>query len=623
MKKSILALTLLAVTAGNSYIAISAESEVAATEVTASEPAPVEKPVERTPETEKQALQQIFDKHFKDTLDMSPIYGTYIGLIEYNDKFSAPITNESLAAELALEEKYLGQINNIDESLLKGQDILSYQIFKRDREIAIKGAKFQGHLTPINQMHGIHNTFASLGSGESAQPFNTVKDYDNFIKRSQGYVAYMDSVILMMREGIKQGVVLPKPIAEKILPQLSAHVVKNAKDSVFYGPVNMLADNKDISASDKKKITKKYNDLILKTLAPSYKKLHDFIKNEYLPKARTTVGLADLPNGKAWYEHKIEVNTTLALTAEDIHKFGKEEVARILNEMKQVKETVKFEGDLPAFFEFLKNDEQFYWKTEEEVIKAYTDVKNKIDKRLPDLFEVFPKADYEVKAVEAFRAASSAGASYQSPAPDGSRPGVFYINTHNLKSQPKFLLETLSIHEASPGHHFQITIQQEVEGLPMFRKFGGYTVFSEGWALYAESLGKEMGLFEDPYQWYGRLSDEQLRAMRLVVDTGLHAFGWTREQAIQYMTDNSSMAESDITSEVERYISIPGQAVSYKIGQREIRSLRNKASRALGQHFDIKKFHTQVLIDGALPMPILEKKIDKWIYYQAYQNMDD
>ncbi|TRX53965.1 DUF885 domain-containing protein [Thalassomonas sp. M1454] len=623
MKKSILALTILAVTAGNSFVANSEESEAAATKVSATETTAVEAPVERTAETEKQALQLLFDNHFKATLDMSPIYGTYIGLTEYNDKFSAPISKESLAAELALEEDYLAQINNIDESLLSGQDLLSYQIFKRDREMAIKGAKFPSYLIPLNQMYGIHNSFATLGSGESAQPFKTVKDYDNFIKRSQGYVAYMDSVIVSMREGIKQGVVLPKPIVEKILPQLSAHVVKNAKDSVFYGPVNMLADNQDISASDKKKITKKYNDLILKTLAPSYKKFHDFIKNEYLAKARSTVGLSDLPNGKAWYEHQIEVNTTLALTADEIHKFGQEEVARILKEMKQVKETVKFEGDLPAFFEFLKNDEQFYWKTEEEVVKAYTDVKAKIEKSLPDLFEVFPKADYEVKPVEAFRAASSAGASYQSPAPDGSRPGVFYINTHNLKAQPKFLLETLSIHEAAPGHHFQITIQQEVEGLPMFRKFGGYTVFSEGWALYAESLGKEMGMFEDPYQWYGRLSDEQLRAMRLVVDTGLHAFGWTREQAIQYMIDNSSMAESDITAEVERYISIPGQAVSYKIGQREIRSLRNKASRALGQHFDIKKFHTQILIDGALPMPILEQKIDKWIDSQAYLNMEE
>lgn len=623
MKKTILALTILAVTAGNSYIVNSAESETTATKATASETAPVEKTVERTAESEKLALQQLFDNHFKDTLDMSPIYGTYIGMSEYNDKFSAPISKESLAAELALEEKYLAEINNIDEGLLKGQDSLSYQIFKRDREIAIKGAEFPAHLMPLNQMHGIHNSFATLGSGESAQPFNTVQDYNNFIKRSRGYVAYIDSVILAMRDGIKQGVVLPNTIVEKIMPQLATHIVKKAQDSVFYGPVTALATNKTISTSDKKYLTRIYKSLILDTLSPSYKKFHDFLKNEYLPKSRTTVGLSELPNGKAWYKHKIEVNTTLALTAEDIHKFGKEEVARILNEMKQVKETVKFEGDLPAFFEFLKNDEQFYWKTEEEVIKAYTDVKNKIDKRLPDLFEVFPKADYEVKPVEAFRAASSAGASYQGPAPDGSRPGVFYINTHNLKAQPKFLLETLSIHEASPGHHFQITIQQEVEGLPMFRKFGGYTVFSEGWALYAESLGKEMGLFEDPYQWYGRLSDEQLRAMRLVVDTGLHAFGWTREQAIQYMIDNSSMAESDITSEVERYISIPGQAVSYKIGQREIRSLRNKASRALGQHFDIKKFHTQILIDGALPMPILEKKIEKWIDSQAYLNMED
>ena len=289
------------------------------------------------------------------------------------------------------------------------------------------------------------------------------------------------------------------------------------------------------------------------------------------------------------------------------------EVERILNEMKGVKEAVGFEGDLAAFFVHLRDSDEFYYDKPEDLVKAYEDVKVKIDAKLPKLFDIAPKADYVVKPVEAFRAASAAGASYQAPAPDGSRPGVFYINTHNLKAQPKFLLETLSIHEAAPGHHFQIALQQEVEGLPRFRKFGGYTVFAEGWALYAESLGKELGLFTDPYMWYGRLVDEQLRAMRLVLDTGFHAKGWTREQGIEYMKANSSMAESDIISEVERYIGWPGQALSYKLGEFKIRELREKAKAALGDKFDIKAFHTQILIDGALPMPILEAKLDSWI----------
>ena len=486
----------------------------------------------------------------------------------------------------------------------------------RDRELAIKGAKFPAHLIPIHQMGGAHSYFATLGSDKSAQPFNTAVDYRNFISRAKGFAIYMDSAIEAMQEGINKSVVLPKALIKKVLPQLQVHMLDDVTQSVFYGPLDMLKDNQDISAEEKAKITQNYIDTIKNIIIPAYTRTFEFMQSTYLPNGRDTFGLADLPNGKAWYEYRIETNTTLPLSAEDIHTFGQEEVARILAEMTLVKETVGFDGDLPAFFEFLRTDAQFFFSSEQALIDGYTQVKEKIDSRVPMLFEVFPKADYEVRAVEAFRAASSAGASYQSPTPDGSRPGIFYINAFNLKAQPKYLMETLSVHEAAPGHHFQIAIQQEVESLPDFRKFGGYTVFAEGWALYAESLGKEMGLFTDPYMWYGRLSDEQLRAMRLVVDTGLHAFGWTRQQAINFMMDNSSLALTDIEAEVERYIAIGGQAVSYKVGERHIRMLRNKAKKALGEKFDVKKFHTQVLIDGALPMPILEAKIDRWIAQQ-------
>jgi len=281
--------------------------------------------------------------------------------------------------------------------------------------------------------------------------------------------------------------------------------------------------------------------------------------------------------------------------------------------MDAVRVEVGFEGDLPAFFRFLETDDRFYFEDEQALLQAYRDQQERIKTLLPTLFDVFPKTDYEVRPVEAFRAASAAGASYMRPAPDGSRPGVFYVNTFNLRAQPKFIMETLSIHEASPGHHFQGSIQQEIEGLPQFRRFGGYTAYSEGWALYAESLGKELGLFTDPYQWYGRLADEQLRAMRLVVDTGMHHFGWTREQAIDYMRANSAMAESDVVAEVERYVVMPGQALSYKVGERVIRQLREEATRELGEDFDIRAFHRQVLIDGALPMAVLEDKIRAWI----------
>ena len=603
-------------TAALSFAIVSALSACGTTSSTTAskEAQPV---VKASEQTEAAKMRKLVSDYFEESMALSPLYATFVGMHQYDDRFADPISAQSLATGLAFEKKYLEAINKIDASKLEGQEWLSYKIFKRDRELGIQGYEFNSHLMPLSQMGGAHTYFPMLGSGRSAQPFKTEQDYRKFMKRSEGFAAYMDSTIEAMRDGVKAGMVLPKPIAAKVLPQLSAHDVEDVTTSVFYGPVNMLDENTEIADDVKAKLKADYTAMIQSVIIPAFKRVHDYMKNDYIPAARESVGLSALPQGKAWYEYQIATNTTLPLSADEIHEFGQKEVARILNEMNMVRETVGFEGDLPAFFEFLRTDEQFYFKSEQEVIDGYNSVKDKINARVGQLFEVFPKSDYEVRAVESFRAASSAGASYQSPAPDGSRPGIFYINTHNLKAQPKFLMETLSIHEAAPGHHFQIAIQQEVEGLPRFRKFGGYTVFAEGWALYAESLGKEMGLFTDPYMWYGRLADEQLRAMRLVVDTGLHAFGWSREKAIQFMLDNSSMAESDVVAEVERYISIPGQALSYKVGERHIRMLRNKAAEKLGDKFDVKKFHTQILIDGSLPMPILEAKIDRWIEQQA------
>ena len=380
---------------------------------------------------------------------------------------------------------------------------------------------------------------------------------------------------------------------------------------MFWGPVAAMPES--FPAAERERLTAAYRAAIAGTLVPAYAKMRDFLRDEYLPEARESVGLGALPDGAAWYAHRVAAQTTTDLTPEQIHQFGLDEVARILSEMNEVREQVGFEGDLQAFFDHLETDDRFYFESEEEALQAYRDQQAKIKTLLPRLFDIAPKTDYEVRPVEAFRAQSEAGASYQSPAPDGSRPGVFYLNTYNLRAQPKFLVDTLSIHEASPGHHFQISIQQEIEDLPAFRRFGGYTAFSEGWALYAESLGKELGVFTDPYQWYGRLSDEQLRAMRLVVDTGLHHFGWTRQQAIDYMLANSSMAESDVVAEVERYIVIPGQALAYKVGQRVIRELREEAERELGDRFDVRAFHREVLTDGALPMDVLQGKIRAWI----------
>lgn len=567
-------------------------------------------------EIEAKKVDILVEKYFTESMGFLPIYATFYGIDGHNDKFRAPISDENKTKTLAFENSYLTAIYNLNPNLLSGQSLLSYEIFKRDREMAIKGDKFDSHLIPISQMDGAHSIFAMLGSGSSAQPFNSEKDYYNFILRADGFADYMNSVIVAMRKGITREVVHPIPITEKLIPQLSAHIVDDINQSVFYGPVKKLDDNSEISEAAKEKLRTAYIATIKNVIIPSYAKVHDFLVKEYLPKSRSSIGLSELPQGKAWYEFMIETNTTLPLTALEIHEVGLQEVARILAEMEKVKQQVQFDGDLTAFFEHLRTDKQFYFESKQDIIDGYIEVKEKINARLPLLFEVFPKADYVVKAFEAYLEESASGASYFPPAPDGSRPGVFYINTRDLMAQAKFSMETLSIHEAAPGHHFQMSIQQEVESLPKFRKFGGNTVFIEGWALYAESLGKELGLFTDPYMWYGRLSDEQLRAVRLVVDTGLHAFGWTKERAINFMRDNSSMAQSFIVAEVERYISIPGQALAYKTGERHIRMLRNRAVAALGDKFDVRKFHTQILIDGSLPMPILESKMDRWIAEQ-------
>ena len=554
------------------------------------------------------------EEYFNSMVALRPTSGTFIGKQDVNDKFDSATTPESLNNTYSLLTSFEDKLLQIDSSKLAGQALLSYEILKRDLAFSKRGFEFPSYMMPINQMSGLHNVFAGLGSGQSAQPFNTIEDYKNFVSRADGFIQWLEGIESNMRKGIENNVVLPKALTEKLIPQFSAHIVKDETQSVFWGPVNSFPES--LSDQQKQSITASYKVMILDRLVPAYSKMTKFLKEEYLPNSRETFGYSDLPNGKAWYEYQIATHTTLDMNAEEIHKIGLSEVSRIRNEMEWVKEQLNFEGDLQAFFEFLREDEQFYFKSADELINAYVEVKEKIDARVPLLFDIAPKADYEVKLVEAFRAQSAAGASYASPAPDGSRPGIFYINAHNLKAQPKFLVETLSIHEAAPGHHFQIALQQEVEGLPSFRKFGGYTVFSEGWALYAESLGKELGLFTDPLMWYGRLVDEQLRAMRLVVDTGLHAKGWSREKAIQFMLENSSMAESDVTAEVERYIGWPGQAVSYKVGQFKIQELRDYCEEKLGKKFDIKAFHTQILIDGALPMPILESKIKKWVEVQ-------
>jgi uncharacterized protein (DUF885 family) len=557
-------------------------------------------------------LKQLFAEHYEAHLLLYPSTAQHTGDYRFNDRFENDLSDLHMAAAKKLNDEYLARAQAVDANLLDDKEKLRRDFFIDTRMRTREGEAIPRQLLPMNQFYSRANDFAVQGSGESVHPFKTEKDYRDFIAKSTEFAAWADTAIARMEEGKGQGIVLPKVLIERVLPQLKAQYSnKDLSKSTFYGPLKKIPDA--ITGDARASLTSDYEAAIRDVIAPAYKRLHDFMAADYLSQGTREHGRSAIPGGAAWYQYLIRQHTTTDMQAEEIHTIGLAEVKRIRSEMDQVRQTVTFKGDLKAFFAHLSSDDKFFFATKDELVAGYSGLKEKIDAKLPAFFDITPKTRYEVRPVEAFREKNAAGASYQAGTADGSRPGVFYINTFNLRAQPRWGMETLSLHEAAPGHHFQISIQQEMEDAPKFQRFSESTAFAEGWALYAESIGKEMGLFTDPYQYFGRLSDELLRAMRLVVDTGLHAKGWTREQAIQYMLDNSAMAKTDVTAEIERYMAIPAQALAYKIGQLKITELRSKAESALGESFDIRKFHNQVLLDGSLPMSILEAKIDGWI----------
>ena len=600
--------TLLAVTIGLALSLQACSKVETLTETSTAKTPAVEQTTQMTAEESYLAL---VDQYFNDYLKLEPLVATFVGVNDYNNQFGGDLTEAYLKQRHDLNTRYLADVRKIDRDALPAELQLSYDLFSYDRNIALVDETFPARFMPMNQFYSTVITMVQLGSGESAQPFNTVLDYTNWLSRLDGFITWTQLAQQRMDEGIASKVVLPRVLVERIIPQLDAQIVSEPSDSIFYSPINAFPDS--FSDADKADLTTQYNDMITNKLMPALTQLKDYFQNVYLANARATDGWSGLPNGKAWYQHLANQHTTTTMPVDEIHQIGLSEVARILSEMDKVRQQVGFEGDLKAFFASLSSQPQYFFDDRQGLIDGYMVLKDKINTVLPNYFNVMPKADYVVKPVESFREQSAAGASYEAPAVDGSRPGVFYINTFNLKAQPKWGMTTLSLHEAAPGHHFQIAIKQELTGVPQFQRFSGYTAFEEGWALYAEYLGIEMGLFSDPYQYFGKLSDEMLRAMRLVVDTGLHAKGWSREQAIQYMKDNSPMAESDIVAEVERYMAIPGQALSYKVGQLKILELRTKAEKALGDKFDLRGFHDQILTSGSLPMAVMEQKIDRWI----------
>lgn len=563
------------------------------------------------PASESERLHAMVEQFWQDTLERDPLTASQVGDKRYNDRLDWASTPESRAAELAHHQAYLEQARGIDASKLTGEDLVTLELFTAEREQDIESADFPSHLMPINQFRNPASFFVLLGSGASVHSFETVKDYDDFLGRVNDFVAWSDQAMVNMREGMEKGVVQPRVLMEKVLPQLAAQFKDTAEETAFWKPVTDLPHS--FTERDRRRLQDAYKRAIEDQVLPVYRKLHAFIQDEYLPRTRETVGMQGLPGGEEWYAHRVRRVTTTDLSPEQIHQIGLDEVARIQAEMARVMQEVGFEGDLQAFFEFLNTDEQFYFDTEQELIDGYNALRDTLDAAAPTMFNRLPKAGFEIRPVEAFRAKSASGGSYMAPSPDGARPGVFYVNTYDLSARPSWAMESLYLHEAIPGHHFQIALAVELDHLPSFRRFGGYTAYSEGWGLYAESLGKELGVYTDPYQYFGALAAELWRAIRLVVDTGLHAKGWSRQQVLDYMYANTAVKEARAVSEAERYMAIPGQALAYKIGQLKIRELRSRAEAALGEAFDLRGFHTQVLEEGPLPLNVLERKIDRWI----------
>jgi uncharacterized protein (DUF885 family) len=555
-------------------------------------------------------LNKLLTAFYEDQLKLSPLYATFVGENRYNDLLPADFTDSYRAKLKDNNNHYLTALLNISRAGLPHNDKLSYDIFRWQLEMSIEGLSQIDNRMPFNQLDGIPYLIAQLGSGDVVQPFKTVTDYNNWISRATAFSAWADSAIAYFRKGMAEGIVLPKTLVIKMIPQIDNIIKADATETVFYGPIKNMPN--DFNDSVKKQLTNAYVNLINENLMLTYKKLRGFLQDEYLPEARTTSGLSSIPAGNTLYDFNVRLNTTIRKPAEELYNTGILEVKRIRVEMEKVKNTVGFKGDLKAFFKYMSTDRKFFpYKTPEEVLIAYRSIHQKIKSAVEKMFLQVPKTPFEIRQTEDFRAAS-ATPEYLAGLADGSRPGIFYVPIVD-PAKTSFAAESLFAHEAIPGHHYQIMLQFENESIPKFRRYGGFSAYIEGWGLYSESLGKELGLYTDHYQYMSALGDEMHRALRLVVDPGLHIKKWTREQAIQYMLDNEQITEGEAIVEIERYMAIPGQALSYKIGSLKIQDLRKKYTKLLGSTFSLAAFHDNILKDGAMPLEILEQKMDEWV----------
>ena len=556
-------------------------------------------------------LNIVFENYYQESLKLYPMMATSQGDTRYNDFLPNNLSDEFRNNEKVFYSNYKKLLNDFNDNKLNDEDLLSKKVLLWQCDRNLERLSFNEHFMPINQMWTLQLNIGQYAAGLSAQPFKTVKDYNDWLLRLDDYIIWLNSAENRMKEGIKSGYVLPKSLIKKVIPQLKTILNSDLKENLFYSPARQFPS--DFSEDQKSILKEKYKIVVLNKIIPAYQKLYDFMSNEYLLEGRDSSGIDAIDNGLDYYDYSIRLYTTTDMTADEIHNLGLNEVARISKEMKIIKNKVGFEGNLKSFFNHVRElDILTPFENPDQVIQNFNKIYEKVKPKVDSLFGVQQKTPFEVRRTEAFREAS-ASAEYNPGSLDGTRPGIFYVPIPDVTKYNFFSDEDLFLHEAIPGHHFQISLQQENLSLPSFRKSLWYSSYGEGWALYSESLGSELGLYQDPFQYFGMLSAEMHRAIRLVVDTGIHTKGWSREKAIQYSLENEAESEAGIISEIERYMANPGQALSYKIGQLKIRELRNNAENKLKEKFDIKIFHEKVLESGCIPLQLLEEKIDSWI----------
>jgi len=574
-------------------------------------PADASKPTAELHADATARLHALFEADWQRGLRDNPLMATWLGDRRYNDRLP-DLSPEALARQQAATRASLQALLAIDPRALVESDRLNHAIYRRQLETEIDGFRFHPERLAVDQRGGVHLLAVQM---TPALRFESAKDYADWLARLRGYGTLVDQTIALMREGLASGWVAPRAVMQRVPAQIAAQRVADPADSSFYRPFATMGER--LPAAERARLQAEARETIAGTVLPALARFEAFVNDDYLPASAASVATGDLPDGRAFYDHLARLYTTTSLDAEAIHRIGLDEVARIRAAMEALKDEVGFEGDLPAFFTYLRTDPRFFHDDPQALLAEYRAIGKRIDPELVKVFGMLPRMPYGVVPIPAETAPDTTTAYYQRPAADGRRPGYYYVNLYQPSSRPRWEMLALSLHEAVPGHHLQIALAQEMPDQPMFRRQGGFTAFIEGWGLYAERLGYDMGLYEDPYDRMGQLAYDMWRSVRLVVDTGLHAKGWTRQQAIDYFAANAPKAELDIANEVDRYISTPGQALAYKIGQMRISALRARAEAALGERFDLRAFHDALLSEGALPLDVLETRMDAWIAGQS------